>query len=279
MFNALRRTIANLVNPVDKVAQAKLESSLAYQDAINDKDAQRKAQKAAYLARQQQPTIVAPKIVGNISGDVLDQMQSTIGKDAIIQLAAWSSLSNAFNTYNKIRSSKRKNEKLDALFYSHCNAFHAWNARLSSAATGIDVEEIVARLTVPRTPRSNEQTDAILARIKGKSVTELALDREIKAELASKEAEANASGFMMELEGFAYGSDEVPELKASMVLAKAEDTLLWLAGWSTPDVAELLVLEQDILMLRKAAETHRENEGDFIDGSMAVDTLCRMNSR
>jgi hypothetical protein len=32
-------------------------------------------------------------------------------------------------------------------------------------------------------------------------------------------------------------------------------------------------------MLRKAAETHRENEGDFIDGSMAVDTLCRMNSR
>jgi len=52
-----------------------------------------------------------------------------------------------------------------------------------------------------------------------------------------------------------------------------------LAGWTTPDVAELLVLEQDILMLRKVASMHQENEGDFIEGTMAADTLCRMNSR
>lgn len=280
MFNSLRKSIANIINPVDKVAAAAAERHASYQDAINDKAAKQLADKQRYLSAKMNHTTPQPRISGNLSADTIDRMESRIGKDAVVQLAAWTQLSQAFTAYNRKMESKRPNPKIDAAFFASCNAFHAWNARLSSSATGIDVEETVARLTIPRAARSNPETDAILARIKGRSIEELSIEREIKAELASRQAEANASGFIAQLEGFAYGDESTPELKASMVLAKAEDTLVWLAGWSTPDVAELLILEADIQMLRKAANhAGTDDAGEFPEGVLATDTLCRMNQR
>ena len=279
MFNSIRRSIAALINPSNTLDQVKADNAAAYADAITDKLAKQKADKAAYLAREAAPAIAAPRILGEISAHTINQMGSEKGKQALLQFGAWMALSSAFSAYGLIRSAKRPNEKVQARFNQACNDFHGWNSLAECGATGLDIEETVARLTIPRVKKSNAQTDAIVARIRGKSVDELALEREIKAELASHEAEANANGFIMELEGFAFGSDELPSMKASQVLAKAEETLVWLAGWTTPDVAELLVLEQDILMLRKVASTHQENEGDFIDGTMCADTLCRMNNR
>lgn len=282
MFNSLRKSIAKFINPSDataKQAQLRMETSEAYAEAIADKVAKRNAQKAAFMAGQREVGVAAPALAGEISADIISNMASEKGKQAVYQLAAWMSLSNAFQAYNTIRQSKRVNEKMQERFASSCNDFHQWNSRLEVFSTGLDVEETVARLTIPKVARSNPQTDTILARIKGISVTEVALEREIKAELEARNKEANAVAFITELEGFAFGEEANPSMKASMVVSKAEECLIWIAGWNNPDVAELLILEQDISMLKKAASEHRENEGDFIEGTMAADTLCRMNQR
>lgn len=212
------------------------------------------------------------KLVGHISTEDLSDFSSEYGRNAIISLGTWSAIARGFSEFVR----NPKSEKLDAIL----GEFHCWNALASESAQMDDDQTlaVVARLSVVKPKKGNEQTDAIIARITHKSLEEVAADRLKKAEKQTKQREDAILGFNSALWASPQG-DGVATMPAQKAFDKLQQTMLWVAEWDGEAdriAAELLLLESDLKMVNQVAKKEAGEAHDFEEGVMAADTLSRM---
>lgn len=214
---------------------------------------------------------VGHHIVGNISLEQLKELASTRIKDAIFNYAAWLCLARAFNTFCKTVAKRMQGQQaLDVA--KALNEFHDWNSSMNNPMNQERIEEIVVKLATPQVPRENNATDAILARIKGMSVTEIRQDRLSKAEAQAKDREAKIKNFLQEVEVMAECAElGNPSINAQTATLKAIDCLQWLANWENPDMAELLIAEGDITILEALAHSEGLKENGAGESSREID--------
>lgn len=210
-------------------------------------------------------------VVGNLSLEQLKELASTRIKDAIFNYAAWLCLARAFNTFCKTVAKRMQGQQaLDVA--KALNEFHDWNSSMNNPMNQERIEEIVVKLATPQVPRENNATDAILARIKGMSVTEIRQDRLSKAEAQAKDREAKIKNFLQEVEVMAECAElGNPSINAQTATLKAIDCLQWLANWENPDMAELLIAEGDITILEALAHSEGLKENGAGESSREID--------
>lgn len=213
------------------------------------------------------------KLIGHLSTEDLSDFASDYGRNAIINLGTWSAIARGFGEFVR----NQKSEKLETILAE----FHCWNARASESAQMNDdmTLAVIARLSVVKPKKGNEQTDAIIARITHKSLEEVAEARLKKAEKQTKQREDAILGFNSALWATPQGDGEAT-MPAQKAFDKLQQTMLWVGEWDAEDeriAAELLLLESDLKMVSQIAKKEAGAAHDFEDGVMAADTLSRMH--
>jgi len=206
----------------------------------------------------------------------LSKLNSERVRDAIASLGCWSAIARGFSEYERTVGNKQANDaKLSILI----DEYHAWNA--SSSARGyMDTDQLfeaVAKMAVVSAPKGSKETDAILARVKRMSVEDVRAERMKKAETKTRARIEMIEGFVATVEAGSAGDIDHHAMSAAKALDKAIQTLDWVAGWDSNNpaeqAAELLLIEDDIKMIRELAKLEKHNDEDYVEGVMASDTL------
>jgi len=146
----------------------------------------------------------------------------------------------------------------------------------------MDEEAIIVavdKMATVQPPKGNDQTDAIIARIRKMDVELLRRDREEKAAAQTQERKELIMGFCQAIWSFTSG-DMNPSIQSAKVAAKGVQTLEWVAtNWTGNPAgiaAELLLIERDLKVIEKMARDaeYRSNE-TFIDGTLTADGLAK----
>lgn len=208
----------------------------------------------------------------------LARMNSTRCRDAIASLGCWSALARGFSEYERVIGQNHlSDEKLNALL----DEFHAWNAVVDAGgAMGEDaVLAAVAKMAVVQPSKGNNDTDAILARVKRISIEEVRADRKVKADAKTEKRIELIDGFCATLWGCMGGDADHYSMSSAKALDKAIQTLEWVAGWDSNNpaeqAAELILIEDDIKTIKQLAKLEKHNEEEYVEGVMASDTLNR----
>lgn len=208
----------------------------------------------------------------------LPTLNSERVRDAIASLGCWSAIARGFSEYERTVGHKHMS---DAKLVMLIDEYHAWNA--SASARGYmntdQLFEAVAKMSVVNPPKGSAETDAILARVKKMSVADIRAERMKKAETKTAARIEMIEGFVATVEGYQGSDIDHHAMSAAKALDKAIQTLDWVAGWDsnnpTEQAAELLLIEDDIKMIREALKHERSNTEDYVDGVMASDTMVR----
>lgn len=211
---------------------------------------------------------------GEVTPDVLSDLRSNRGKNAIAQLGAWSSVAKGFNAYMK-QMQQREQFRNFELVWQHIAEFHAWNASNAEAASGYFIREsgeaygenlggqmsseetevILAKLAVLPVPKGDDNTDAILAQVRSCSIEQLREERKKDMDRRSAARIENITNFNQML----WSSVGNEPIEVSMPLIKAVGKLIqtmeWVASWSSDPAAaagEVLLLQQDIKFLEQS---------------------------
>lgn len=206
----------------------------------------------------------------------LTNLSSERVRDAIASLGCWSALARGFSEYERVTGKRNLSDaKLNVLV----DEFHAWNASSSARGymTSDQLFEAVAKMSVVNAPKGSPETDAILARVKKVSVETIRADRLKKAEAKTAARIDLIEGFVALIEGSTGGTIEHHAMSSAKALDKAIQTLDWVAGWDSNNpaeqAAELLMIEDDIRLIKQLAKVEKDNGQDYEDGVMASDTL------
>ena len=123
----------------------------------------------------------------------------------------------------------------------------------------------LAKMAEPSVVRGNDQTDAIIARVRKCSVDELRAER---IKLAEKKA-AQRQEMLLALNAEVWQYDDTEcnaTLSSIKAEAKAVQTCEWIANTWTGDpaniAAELLLIEEDIKVIRYLARQEQNHEGE-----------------
>lgn len=208
----------------------------------------------------------------------LTRLGSERVRDAIAQLGCWSALARAFSEYERVVGKKHLSDvKLSALM----DEFHAWNASKSAGGyMGDDaVFEAVAKMSVVAPAKGSAETDAILARVKKVDVATIRAERIAKAEKKTQARIDMLEGFVATVMGYQGTDVDHHAMSSAKALDKAIQTLEWVASWDSQNpaeqAAELLLIEDDIKLIRQLAAVEVHNGEDYVEGVMASDTLER----
>jgi hypothetical protein len=195
---------------------------------------------------------------GSVTPDDLLDLNSVYIRNAIASLGAWTALAKGFNAFIK-------DTKTAEAFVTE---FHAWNAACTYE-TQMDekaVETTIAKLTVSKPAKGNDQTDKIIARVRKISVDAVRAERQQKAELETAKREAAMLAFTQLLWERIYDDEGTFKLSGTKAVSKALDTMQWIAtNWvGEPDAiaGELLLCEADIAALERVAKAESEREGE-----------------
>lgn len=268
MFNNLRKSIAAFINPVHTTFVPAGQKALTYGNA------------PAHILSNYERKEVAPVYAGHLSCNDLEIFTSEYLRDQVALGAAWSALAKAFSEYQKV-TGVRKAE--DRNLTKYLNEFHAWNAMVSANKQMEDEAVLVAvsKMCQPRLNKSNDQADAIIARVRKVSVQELK-DQRIKE--ASKEAakkEAALEGFCALAWSSVDHGDFNPSITGAFAVAKILSTIDFVGRTWTGDGAsiagELLLMEDDLAKVEAIAAKERDDTGDFVDGVLTADGMMRLN--
>jgi len=267
MFNSIRKTIANLISPsavvIDVPAGTK-SLTIGNEPKHVMTQYERKHEQAA--------------MVGNFHVSHLDELSSEYLRNAIASLGAWSALARGFVEYERVINRKAVNQdKLGQLF----DEFHCWNAALPESSQ-MDEEAIMVtadKLAQGQPVKGNEQTDAIIARVRKCTVAELKTDREEKAAKRAANRQELILGFTQACQSYT-STDMNPSVTAAKAAAKAVQTLEWVAtswqGEPAGIAAELLLIESDLKRIeRMARDAESRSDETFIDGMLTADGMVR----
>lgn len=212
--------------------------------------------------------------VGEVTPDVLSDLHSNRGKNAIAQLGAWSAVAKGFNAYMK-QMQNREQFRNFSLMWKHIAEFHAWNSSTSEAANGYFIREsgevyaenlggqmneqetevILAKMAILPIPKGDDNTDAILAQVRRCTVDQLREERKKDMDRRSAQRIENIANFNQML----WSSVGGEQIEVSMPLIKAVGKLIqtmeWVASWSSDPAAaagEVLLLQQDIKFLEQS---------------------------
>lgn len=217
--------------------------------------------------RRSQPATTTPTaLVGKFEVDHLECLSSQYLKDALAGFGAWSALAKAFSEYMKLNNRKNANTQV---YEQAKEQFHAWNA-----ATSLDKQMneettalALAKIAEVPVPKSNNQTDAIFARVLNKSVEEVKAQRIAKADKETKARQEVLSALYADI--WQYSGEPVEcYMSASKAAAKAVQTMEWIAntwqGNSSAVAAELLLIEVDLKTIEYMARKEEEHDRDGV---------------
>jgi hypothetical protein len=109
------------------------------------------------------------------------------------------------------------------------------------------------------------------------SVEQIRADRLKKAEAQTAKRIDMLDGFVTLIEGSTGSTIDYHAMSSAKALDKAMQTLEWVAGWDSNNpaeqAAELLMIEDDIKLIRELAKVEKDNGQDYEEGVMAADTL------
>ena len=268
LISSLRNSIANLIAADRTPVQMIVDNSKSLTHAVAPKHIMTQHERA----EQQQ---VAR---GKFYVQDLTSLGSERVRDAIAQLGCWSAIARSFSEFERVTG---KRNLSDAKLNTLMDEFHAWNA--SKTAGGYMNEdaifEAVAKMAVVTPSKGSAETDAILARVKKMSVADIRADRIKKAEAKTQARIDMLEGFVATLLGYQGTDVDHYAMSSAKALDKAIQTLEWVANWDSNNpaeqAAELLLIEDDIKMIRELAKHEADNTEDYVEGVMAADTLER----
>lgn len=243
-----------------------------------------KAQSLVYGKLPQHERSVTPMLseayTGEVTPDVLSDLRSNKGKNAIAQLGAWSSVAKGFNAYMK-QMQQREQFRNFSLVWQHIAEFHAWNASNAESSNGYFVREsgeaygenlggqmsseetevILAKLAVLPVPKGDDNTDAILAQVRRCSIDQLREERKKDMDRRSALRIEGIANFNQML--WSRVDDEQVEVSMPLIKAvsKLIQTMEWVASWSSDPAAaagEVLLLQQDIKFLEQTCGSKDE---------------------
>lgn len=274
MFNSIRKSIASFIAPssinVDVPAGTKSLTTPTIQ------------QVPMHVRTQPDRAWGKEMVVGKFHVSHLELMNSSYLRDAIAQLGAWAALARTFSEFERVHDKKNA----DFTKYKKAlNEFHAWNAATSADKQMTDEDIILTldRLAEPVVPRSNKDTDAIIARVRKMSVEEVQAERVAQAEKKSAIRKEMLNALQAEI--WKFDSDDIdPSLSSTKVAAKAVQTLEWIAhhwtGEAAGIAAELLLIEADIKVIEKltAIDEDRNPDNRFIEGVLTADGMMNQEN-
>lgn len=269
MFNSLRKTIANFINPTTAVVvlpegAKNLTYGVAPAHVMNQHE------------RVEKPVVYA----GHLTTNDMDLFTSVYLKDQVALGAAWSCLAKAFGEYQKVIGKRQAN---DSQLMKFMDEFHAWNSVVTDNKQMHDEALVtaVAKMCQPRVNKSNDQADAIIARVRKITVQELKAIRQKEAQKEAAMKEAAIDGFCKMAWDTAIG-DTVAQVSGSFVVNKIMQTINFVGNTWTGDGAaiagELLIMEDDLAKVEKLARQERDDQGDFIDGVLTSDGMMRLSA-
>jgi hypothetical protein len=194
---------------------------------------------------------------GFITPNDLIDLNSMYIRNAVAQLGAWTAIAKGFSAY-------LKNPRDAEVFVDE---FHAWNA-VTATENQMDEEatlQVVAKLTVVKPQKGNDQTDAIIARVRKVTVDEVRADREAKAQKEVAAREEAMLGYTQLLWSMVGHNESEYKLAGSKAVMKALDTMEWIASWTgnpAQIAGELLLCEADVAQLERIAKKEAEREGE-----------------
>lgn len=274
MFNSIRKSIASFIAP----------SSINVDVPVGTKSLTTPTIQQVPMHVRTQPDRAWGKeiVVGKFHVSHLELMNSSYLRDAIAQLGAWAALARTFSEFERVHDKKNA----DFTKYKKAlNEFHAWNAATSADKQMTDEDIILTldRLAEPVVPRSNKDTDAIIARVRKMSVEEVQADRVAQAEKKSAIRKEMLNALQAEI--WKFDSDDIdPSLSSTKVAAKAVQTLEWIAhhwqGEAAGIAAELLLIEADIKVIEKLAAIDEDRNPDnrFIEGVLTADGMMNQEN-
>lgn len=228
------------------------------------------ARRAQYIENNDQPEVLKGHIG---TGDVSD-FSSEYSRNALATLGAWSALAKGYNEFVKDQTSTKVGHFL--------NEFHAWNA---VAPTQMDEEAVLltcARLTEVKPSKANASTDEILARVRKCSVADVTAKRLADAAKKTAAREELLEAFVATVWSHVY-SEQLFQMPAHKAEAKIIQTLEWVASWDSSNpagqAAELLLIEDDLRLVRSIAKQDRGNNEDFVDGVLTADHMMQLSER
>lgn len=196
---------------------------------------------------------------GSVIAEDLVELNSTYIRNAVAQLGAWTALAKGFNAFLKDPKSAEP----------FVDEFHYWNSITTTEAQMSEEATIntIAKLSQVKPAKGNEQTDAIISRVRKVSVDALKAEREVKAAKDSAKREAGILAFDQMVWATVGHGDGNYSISGAKAVSKAMDTMMWIANWTgNPDqiAGELLLCESDIANLERVARKEAEREGESI---------------
>ena len=274
MFNSIRKSLANLIAPSAVVVNVPAGAKSLTTPTIQ--------QVPMHVRTQPDRAWGKEMVVGKFHVSHLELMNSSYLRDAIAQLGAWAALARTFSEFERVHDKKNA----DFTKYKKAlNEFHAWNAATSADKQMTDEDIILTldRLAEPVVPRSNKDTDAIIARVRKMSVEEVQAERVAQAEKKSAIRKEMLNAIQAEI--WKFDSDDIdPSLSSTKVAAKAIQTLEWIAkswqGEPASIATELLLIEADIKVIEKLAANDEDRNPDnrFIEGVLTADGMMNQEN-
>ena len=179
----------------------------------------------------------------------------------------WSRLSSMVATYPRLARAEmnaHKSATAQKVVTNFDNTLaEFWTVYAAAASRGLeyDINEELDRMT--STPRKVTPADQIakLAEATGLPIGTIQKNMEeqrVKALASSRETRSALEQRIFEAEFSVMDSEDEdaldPECTAEMIDAQAEKLVLWLATWSKPDWAELIVIKKDRELLVKLSD-------------------------
>lgn len=266
IISSIRNTIANLIAADRQPARLIVDNSKTLTTP----------NMPAHVLSQAERAEKQALVAGKFYVMDLTRLNSERVRDAIASLGCWSALARGFSEYERVTG---KRNLSDAKLTVLVDEFHAWNASSSARGymTSDQLFEAVAKMAVVTPPKGSPETDAILARVKKVSVDTIRADRLKKAEAHTQARIDMLDGFVALIESSTGGTIEHHAMSSAKALDKAIQTLEWVAGWDSNNpaeqAAELLMIEDDIRLIKQLAKVEKDNNQDYEEGVMATDTL------
>lgn len=262
-INNIRRAIALAITPNDTGYinnQQEPVKSLTYS-----------GRKQVSNERVETPVILA----GELTLSQIQHLHSQKVVASICNYGAWESLARAFSAYSNLHKTTRQvNPKLSETVGHQLDRFHAFNAAMDSAGQGAITEEgiyeIVVKLAIVKPVKENEQTDAILARVKKLSIEEVRAERKARQDKEEARRVALIDGFCAEVWSVCMTDSDVT-ISAQHAYSKAVSCLEWMANWDNPDMGEILLAEADVKTLERMADRAGRIQDGAGEGSREID--------
>jgi hypothetical protein len=257
MFNKIRNTIASFI-ATKPVASKPIAQITTIPEGVSGKSFRAKHSVATYNEDEQYVKPGAFKVshLGDIGSDYL--------RDAIAQLGAWSALARLFAAYEQQMKSKRTDK--DWTKYEQLkDEFHQWNAATTESKQLDDDQLLITLDKLCSVPirQGNDQTDAIIARIRKCTVEEVQAKRIADADKATQARKEMLTFIAGDIWQYEQGETEA-EISSQKVEAKAVQTIEWIANTWQGDPAgiagELLLIEQDIKHIKYLARQEANHE-------------------